>query len=101
DPLWVAVAARADQRANDPRALAAVLRGLGTGTMEPLWDRLQTVRMPALVVAGERDTKFRALGERLAAALPDARLEVVPGAGHAVHLEAPDAVAAALTWAPV
>jgi pimeloyl-ACP methyl ester carboxylesterase len=32
----------------------------------------------------------------MAAALPDARLEVVAGAGHAVHLERPDAVAAAL-----
>jgi 3-oxoadipate enol-lactonase len=36
------------------------------------------------------------LGEKLAAGLPDAELVVVPGAGHAVHLEAPAAVAAAL-----
>jgi pimeloyl-ACP methyl ester carboxylesterase len=32
----------------------------------------------------------------MAAALPAARLVVVPGAGHALPLEAPDAVAAAL-----
>jgi pimeloyl-ACP methyl ester carboxylesterase len=32
----------------------------------------------------------------MAAALPDARLVVVPAAGHAVHLERPDAFAAAL-----
>ena len=25
---------------NDPRALAAVLRGMGTGAMAPLWERL-------------------------------------------------------------
>jgi pimeloyl-ACP methyl ester carboxylesterase len=29
-------------------------------------------------------------------ALPDAELIVVPGAGHAVHLEAPEAVAAVI-----
>jgi pimeloyl-ACP methyl ester carboxylesterase len=32
----------------------------------------------------------------MASALPRARTEVVPGAGHAVHLEQPDRVAAVL-----
>ena len=40
-----------------------------------------------------QNAKFRALAERMQEALPDARLRVVPGAGHAVQLEAPDAVA--------
>ena len=31
---------------NDPRALAAVLRGVGTGAMAPLWDRLGELTMP-------------------------------------------------------
>ena len=96
DPPWVAADARADQRRNDPRALAEVLRGLGAGVMEPLWDRLGELTMPAVVVVGERDAKFRALGERLVATLPAARLAVVPGAGHAVHQEAPDAIARTL-----
>jgi 2-succinyl-6-hydroxy-2,4-cyclohexadiene-1-carboxylate synthase len=97
DPAWVAEAARGDQRRNDPGALAAVLRGLGTGAMEPLWDRLGELTMPVTLVAGERDAKFRDLAERLRAALPDARVAVVPGAGHAVHLEAPAAVVALIT----
>lgn len=96
DPVVVAEAAREDERRNDPRALAASLRGVGTGAMEPLWDRLGALGMPAVVLAGERDAKFTALGERLAATLPGGRLVVVPGAGHALQLEAPDAVAAAL-----
>ena len=49
--------------------------------------------MPVELVVGERDEKFRAIAERMEAALPDARLHVVAGAGHAVQLEAPDAVA--------
>ena len=49
--------------------------------------------MPVELVVGERDEKFRAIAERMAERLPDARLHVVEGAGHAVHLERPDAVA--------
>jgi len=97
DPAWVAEEARGDQRRNDPAALAAVLRGLGTGVMEPLWDRLGELTMPVTLVAGERDAKYRDLAERLRAGLPNARVAVVPGAGHAVHLEAPGAVVDRIT----
>jgi 2-succinyl-6-hydroxy-2,4-cyclohexadiene-1-carboxylate synthase len=92
-PERVAAGAHADRLRNTPAGLAAALRGLGTGVMEPLWERLGELTLPVTVVVGERDEKFRALGERMAARLPDARLVVVPGAGHAVQLEAPDAVA--------
>jgi len=91
-----AATAHRDRLRNTAAGLAASLRGMGTGVMEPVWDRLGELTMPAVVVAGERDAKFRALGERLVEGLLDARLAVVPGAGHAVHLEAPGAVAEAL-----
>ena len=72
------------------------LRGAGTGAMAPLWGRLGELRMPVAVLAGERDTKFVALAQRFAAGLLDATLTIVPGAGHALPLEAPAAVAAAI-----
>jgi 2-succinyl-6-hydroxy-2,4-cyclohexadiene-1-carboxylate synthase len=81
---------RAQRLRNDPRGLAASLRGMGTGRMPPLWGRLSALTMPALVLAGARDTKFAALARRLAAALPAARLAIIPDAGHAIHLERPD-----------
>src|SRR5512132_555961 len=84
---------REDLLRNDARALAAVLRGVGTGAMAPLWDRLPTLTMPATVLAGADDPKFVALGERLAAALPNAELVVVEGAGHGLPREAPEAIA--------
>jgi 2-succinyl-6-hydroxy-2,4-cyclohexadiene-1-carboxylate synthase len=87
---------REDLERNDPRALAAVLRGIGTGAMAPLWERLPALTMPAKVLAGAGDPKFVALGERLAAALPNGELVVVEGAGHGLPREAPDAVVAAL-----
>jgi 2-succinyl-6-hydroxy-2,4-cyclohexadiene-1-carboxylate synthase len=92
----VAAAARADRLANEPAHLAAALRGIGTGVMAPLWERLGELAMPVVVLAGERDEKYVALGRRLVAALPDATLQIVPAAGHALVLEAPAAVAAAI-----
>ena len=85
-----------DRLRNDPRNLAAALRGIGTGVMAPLWDRLAELTMPAAVVVGERDEKFARLGRRLADELPDASFSLVPGAGHALPLEAPGAIAAAI-----
>jgi 2-succinyl-6-hydroxy-2,4-cyclohexadiene-1-carboxylate synthase len=87
---------REDILRNDPRALAAVLRGLGTGAMASLWSRLNELEMPTTVLAGARDTKFTALGERMAAALPEAELVIVPRAGHGLPRETPEAVAGAL-----
>jgi 2-succinyl-6-hydroxy-2,4-cyclohexadiene-1-carboxylate synthase len=92
----VAAAARADRLCNAPAHLAAALRGIGTGAMAPLWERLAELRMPVAVLAGERDAKFVALAQRLAGALPRSALTIVPGAGHALTLEAPAAVAAAI-----
>jgi 2-succinyl-6-hydroxy-2,4-cyclohexadiene-1-carboxylate synthase len=92
----VAAVARADRLRNDPGALASALRGLGTGVMTPLWDRLGELRMPVAVLAGEHDAKFVALARRLVKALPRGSLTIVPGAGHALPLEAPAAVAAAI-----
>jgi len=96
-PDHVRALAQQDRMRRTAADLAAVLRLLGTGSMTPVWNRLNELTMPATVVAGEHDAKFRALGARLASALPGARpLVVAPGAGHAVHLEAPDLVARAL-----
>ena len=92
-PERVAAAAHADRLRNRPAGLAAALRGLGTGAMEPLWERLGELTIPVTLVTGERDAKFREIAERMAERLPAARLVVVPGAGHAAHLEQPEAVA--------
>ncbi|HEY8531765.1 MAG TPA: 2-succinyl-6-hydroxy-2,4-cyclohexadiene-1-carboxylate synthase [Limnochorda sp.] len=73
-----------------PAELAASLRGMGTGVQEPLWDRLAQVQAPTLLIVGELDEKFRNLALHMASRLPRARVVMVPGAGHTVHLEAPE-----------
>jgi 2-succinyl-6-hydroxy-2,4-cyclohexadiene-1-carboxylate synthase len=96
-PAAVAAAARADRLSNEPVHVAAALRGIGTGAMAPLWGRLGELgELPVTVLAGERDPKYVALGERLVRALPRGELKVVTGAGHALALEAAMAVAAAI-----
>jgi 2-succinyl-6-hydroxy-2,4-cyclohexadiene-1-carboxylate synthase len=96
DPPRVGVLARADQSRNRPDSVAAALRGMGTGEMQPLWQRLGELRMPVTVLVGTRDVKFRALGERMVGLLPDARLLVVPG-GHGLPFEVPEAVVEAIS----
>jgi 2-succinyl-6-hydroxy-2,4-cyclohexadiene-1-carboxylate synthase len=86
----------AARRSNDPVRLAATLRGMGAGATRPFWDRLGRIDAPALVVAGAGDERYVAFASRLAGAIPCARLAIVPGAGHAVHLECPATFAALL-----
>ncbi len=96
----VAELSHEDRLRNDPRHLADVLRGVGTGRMMPLWDRLHELTMPAAVLVGERDRKFVELGRRLAEGLPDATFTIVPDTGHALPLEKPAAIAAAISAGP-
>jgi 2-succinyl-6-hydroxy-2,4-cyclohexadiene-1-carboxylate synthase len=95
DPPEVGALAREDQLRNDPHALAKAMRGLGTGEMEPLWQWLGKLTMPVTIVVGERDAKFRALGERMRAVLPAGRLVMLPG-GHRLPLENAAGLAGAL-----
>ena len=55
-------------------------------------------KAPTLVIAGEQDQLMpRAEMERIAQAVPGARLELIAGAGHLPFLEQPEAVAPFLT----
>ena len=74
-------------------AAAAGIRALGARASA--WERLGELTMPALIIWGADDALFPlAVGERLAAMLPHARLEVIAGSGHLPMLEAPHAAAA-------
>ena len=82
---------------NNPLGLANSLRGMGTGAMEPVWERLPGITGPALVLAGEQDGKFSALAREMAELLPRSTLALVPEAGHLPHVEAPRAFLAAVS----
>jgi 2-succinyl-6-hydroxy-2,4-cyclohexadiene-1-carboxylate synthase len=85
--------ARAERLRRDPAGLAASLRGMGAGAQPPLFDRLGAIDRPALVVVGAEDARFAPVARDLAARLPRGRLARIAGAGHAAHLERPEAFA--------
>jgi 2-succinyl-6-hydroxy-2,4-cyclohexadiene-1-carboxylate synthase len=81
-----------ERRRNRAEGLATSLERAGTGAQAPLWDRLATIAVPVLVVAGEDDDRYAALAARTAAAIgANATAALVPGAGHSAHLEQPGA----------
>lgn len=95
-PLFAGLDATSSHRgarlANDPAGLASSLRLAGTGAQDPLWDALGSITAPVLLVVGEDDPKFTGLAEAMQPRFGGAcDLVVLPGTGHACHLEAPEA----------
>ncbi|MGH9136146.1 MAG: alpha/beta fold hydrolase [Acidimicrobiales bacterium] len=83
---------RKERLENTVEGLAESMRQAGTGAQDPLWSRLGRLEMPVLLIAGGDDEKFSAEAQRLASAIgSNAEVALVPGAGHAAHLEDPDA----------
>jgi 3-oxoadipate enol-lactonase len=81
--------------ATSPRGIANALHGLG-GRADSR-ETLPTIAVPTLVLVGAEDALTPpAEATTMAAAIPRARLDVIPGAGHLANLERPDAVNAAL-----
>jgi 2-succinyl-6-hydroxy-2,4-cyclohexadiene-1-carboxylate synthase len=82
-------AQRPGRLAQDPRALARLLRTAGQGAMEPVWGRLQMLDRPLLALAGARDERYRRATRRIAAEAPQGYAAVIEHAGHAAHLQRP------------
>jgi 2-succinyl-6-hydroxy-2,4-cyclohexadiene-1-carboxylate synthase len=92
-PAALQDALRAARLTNDPRGLAASLRGAGQGVMKPVHDRLSAITVPTTVLAGAMDEAGLARARTLVHGIPDARLVVLDKVGHAPHREAPPQVA--------
>ncbi|OHR73358.1 2-succinyl-6-hydroxy-2,4-cyclohexadiene-1-carboxylate synthase [Bacillus sp. HMSC76G11] len=79
-----------DQRLkNDETGLANSLLGMGTGSQKSLWDSLDTLKIPVLLLCGERDEKFCLIAKEMKDLLPLSTFIKINGAGHAVHVEQP------------
>ena len=87
DPIERAV------RSHDAAGLANSLRCSGTGTQAWLAPLLAGLATPTLALAGSLDAKFADEARDLARTIGHGSVALVEGAGHAAHLEAPDACA--------
>ncbi len=101
-PLWATQSEsmirrqRPQRLRNHPLGLANSLRGMGAGAQPNLWRILRRLQLPCLLLAGERDAKYRRLNRQMAALTPRAKLALIPAAGHNTHLEQPEAFCRAL-----
>jgi 2-succinyl-6-hydroxy-2,4-cyclohexadiene-1-carboxylate synthase len=86
-------AARQHRLGHDPRRLARVLRTMGQGASEPSRDRLSRLAMPVLALAGALDVPYALEARDIARSAPRGAFALVPGAGHACHLERPELAA--------
>lgn len=90
-PRLVREAERDRRVEGDAASLAACLRGFGTGVQPSWWSELAAVACPVLLVNGALDRKFDEVATRMAGEFPAATRASIRGAGHAVHLEKPEA----------
>jgi 2-succinyl-6-hydroxy-2,4-cyclohexadiene-1-carboxylate synthase len=89
-PPQACEAVRRDRLSNSARGLAMSLRGAGTGEMLPLWNKIEDLSIPVLLVVGKRDPKYAETGEAMHRMIPGSVIVEVDGAGHCVHVERPE-----------
>jgi 2-succinyl-6-hydroxy-2,4-cyclohexadiene-1-carboxylate synthase len=78
------------QAEQSPQALAASLRGFGTGSMHPACEKLNQLELPTLLLAGSADPKYQRINRYLAEQLPNTTFSSIK-AGHRTHVDNPTA----------
>ena len=81
---------KAVRKNNDTAWMAKVLRELSVGRQLSLWDKLDELNMPVLLIAGELDDKYKKIVYRIKDYLKDSQVRLIPEAGHNTHLEEPE-----------
>ena len=79
------------QHHRSAQGLAHAARGMLAQEGASVIDSLPDVRVPTLIIVGDRDTPFMAPSEYMAKKIPGARLEVIKDAGHSSNLDQPAA----------
>ena len=80
----------------DPEGLALSLAGVGTGELADTWSLIPNLPDTTQIIAAELDSRYVELAHQMHTAAPQIKLNILQGAGHAVHLEKPKEFAEAL-----
>jgi 2-succinyl-6-hydroxy-2,4-cyclohexadiene-1-carboxylate synthase len=100
-PMFASVPADApglaDRRRLSSAYLAASLRQLGAGVMEPMWNDLPKLTMPVLLVTGTLDDKYTAIARRMLERMHAGVEHVELEGGHALPLEQPAVLGGLIT----
>jgi pimeloyl-ACP methyl ester carboxylesterase len=73
------------------QGLAHAARGMLAQQDSRVIDGLPGIRVPTLIIVGDRDEPFLAPCQYMAKKIPGARLEIIAGAGHSSNLDQPEA----------
>jgi 2-succinyl-6-hydroxy-2,4-cyclohexadiene-1-carboxylate synthase len=87
----------ADRRRLTPEFLAACLRRLGAGAMDPMWAEVAQLKMPVMLVTGDRDDKYTAIARRMLERMRPDVAHVRLDGGHALPLEQPEVLGGLVT----
>lgn len=79
------------RRKNDPKELAKVMRGMGTGQQNSFWTALENIEKPVLYLAGANDTKYCSIAYQLYE-YKSITVKIIPDCGHSVHIQKPQRV---------
>ena len=86
-----------DRRRLTSAYLAACLRLLGAGVMEPMWNDLPKLTMPVLLVTGRLDDKYTAIARRMLERMHPGVAHMQLEGGHALPLEQPAVLGGLIT----
>jgi 2-succinyl-6-hydroxy-2,4-cyclohexadiene-1-carboxylate synthase len=75
---------------NNAIGLANALRAAGSGAQPPVHNLLSALKIPVLCIAGQNDPKYCSIARDMCNQLPNVRVSIIPGTGHAPHLEKPE-----------
>lgn len=84
------------RKRNDASWMAKIIEELSPSRQVSLWKALETLPFPVLLIAGALDEKYVGITKRMQSKIPDAKMNIITGAGHNVHLEAPGAFSESL-----
>lgn len=78
------------QSGTDPAGAAASITAFGSGTVRPVWDELEKIDIPVLILAGKSDLKYSAIAMETAKKVRNSTTEIIDGAGHRIHSDNPE-----------
>ncbi|KAK5172205.1 uncharacterized protein LTR77_003843 [Saxophila tyrrhenica] len=87
---------RAQVKHRNAEGLAMAARGMLAQRDDSVINALPAIKVPSLVVVGADDKGFLNAAEYMAKKIPDCKKVVIPGAGHAVNMDQPEAFNAAV-----
>ena len=77
------------QAKQNPLWMANSLLGFGSGTMPNLRHELGSISTPVLLTAGEKDSKFCRINQKMNQLIPNSDLSIIKKSGHRIHSEQP------------